>query len=212
MAEGLTKRSASAVAGLRSCDGGGSVKGGLARADARVALLPGELVEGDRVRLVELADPVVGQPGPAADGPGAGLVADQAQGQVEHDVGQLGEVVGELLQRQQSVQVLRQQAEHLRLAVGFALGLAMRVNAAEPLGTPGSAWTGTVTDPRALVTVTDPPQPSEAVAVPTAGGFSVQEMLVSAGKAVNTGLTLSTECGQATWGERRETSTSRRPS
>jgi hypothetical protein len=56
--------------------------------------------------------------------------------QVEHDVGQLGEVVGQLLHAQQAGQVLRQQAEHLGV-VGLAhqvhLPLGVRLVAIEVL-------------------------------------------------------------------------------
>ena len=56
----------------------------------------------------------------------------QLERQVEHDVGQLREVVGELFQRQQAGEVLRQQAEHLgvvRFAQQVHLPLGVRLDA-----------------------------------------------------------------------------------
>ena len=49
---------------------------------------------GAHVGAVELADPVVGEAGPAADGAGAGLVADQAHGEVDAQAIAVVTVVG----------------------------------------------------------------------------------------------------------------------
>ncbi len=60
----------------------------------------------------------------------AQLAPDGDDGQLEHDVGELGQVVGEVLDRQQAGQILRQQAEHLRMVrfahqVHLALGVRL---------------------------------------------------------------------------------------